>query len=660
MTTSLAPTASDTGTTTVRFPDPSVAVIATGFELDRAGRRLTVALLPDLASVLSAEPVTAAAARVRGLSMVDGLIHAVSADRTSIDVIDCMGGQRRFGCALLVDGAGLALAPDGTLLVADTGADRVDGFDPATTRLVARWAVPAPQDLLVDGDDVLVVAADGVRRLQLDGSSPLVHAVEGGRSLARLGPTLLIGTTDGVTAFDPTGAEPPESIVTMVEASLGGLAGPFLVRTVDDRLALSAPTSATVVVTASTSESMLQLGDLGRVPATVLGLIADPDHRVWAADADTVAIVTRVTPTDRATATVGPIPLALDPAADHRARVRVRGGLTAADVDLTVRFVDVGGNATGDPDPGSPGRADRLIGVPPTAAAVKLDLRIETTGTAPAWVDLIELRLDQPGLIDLLPEIYRTEGRPDDFLDPFLRLLSAGFDEVVELLGELPDQFDPTTAVDDLDGRRWLDYLSTWVDADLSETWLPELRRQEVAEAFAWHARRGTAAALTRRIRHEHGIEVSIDEPAQRASVWILGDEHSELGFTTMTTAAPAEGSILERTVELDRSHLIGQNDRGAPLFGDLAHRFRVLIPPWADRPGVRQRVATTVAREAPAHTHAHVCVEPATVVGHDAVIGLTTFVGPSDPDEPTSTEPCEPPSSDDIRSERPDVRGRP
>ena len=209
-------------------------------------------------------------------------------------------------------------------------------------------------------------------------------------------------------------------------------------------------------------------------------------------------------------------------------------------------------------------------------------------------------------------------------------------DDVIDTLLALPTQIDPATAIDDVDGDRWLDWLSGWVDVHLDEDMPADRRRALVAGAFARHARRGTADSLRELIALELDLDdVEIAQPGDVASVWVLGAESAELGMRTMTAAAPPTGSIVDSTAA-GRSHLIGPSEYGSPLFGDLAHRFDVLVhAAWIRCEDDRNRLAALIERERPAHTSAHLCViEPGISVGIQARVGVDAVVGVNGPQD--------------------------
>ena len=381
------------------------------------------------------------------------------------------------------------------------------------------------------------------------------------------------------------------------------------------------------------AESILGVVHPSEGAAAPSGVTVDDDGVLWATDGSTATVSVRSEPVALGRGRVGPIPLALDPEDRHWLRILATGRIGPTELAVTPTFTPrhwVAGAARD----GAAEAHDKRVEVPPRTDGVVLDIELRRAPTADGpnpFLERLELRIDEPGLIELLPAVYRSEGRPQAFLDPFLRLAQSSVDEIIDRLTDLPTQFDPMTAKD-ADDERWLDWLAGWVDARLDETWTTDTRRAAVGTAFARHAVAGTAAALVEEIKAELGIDrVDIVEPGDVASVWVLGDSGSELGTSTMTAAAPAVGSVTGVTAAVDGSHLIGPGDYGAPLFGDLAHCFVVRVH-QADvaRPEQRQRLEALIEREKPVLTRAHVCaVEPGISLGLQGSIGVDTVIGP-------------------------------
>jgi hypothetical protein len=129
-------------------------------------------------------------------------------------------------------------------------------------------------------------------------------------------------------------------------------------------------------------------------------------------------------------------------------------------------------------------------------------------------------------------------------------------------------------------------------------------------------------------------VEARIEEPPLQTSLWSLG-EISTLGLSTMLAPAHAQGAVLGSTATLDQSHLIDEDDYGAPLFADVAFRFCVQVyRAELTRPGTLEQVRAVIEREKPAYTDYHLCViEPRMRVGFQARLGIDTIIGGKPPD---------------------------
>jgi hypothetical protein len=104
-----------------------------------------------------------------------------------------------------------------------------------------------------------------------------------------------------------------------------------------------------------------------------------------------------------------------------------------------------------------------------------------------------------------------------------------------------------------------------------------------------------------------------------------------------MLAPAHAQGAVVGSTATLDASHLISNEEFGAPLFEDVANQFSVQIyRGQLSCPETLAEVRAVIEREKPAHTTYHLCiVEPSMRVGFQARLGIDTIVaGPPMPME--------------------------
>ena len=262
----------------------------------------------------------------------------------------------------------------------------------------------------------------------------------------------------------------------------------------------------------------------------------------------------------------------------------------------------------------------------------------EGDGLASPRVAQIRVDADHDTYSRYLPPLYVRDPEEKKILDAFLALFESQYVDVERAIAELPRLFDPATAP-----PLWLDGLAGWLAVPLDEAWSEAKKRRAIARAFESHCWRGTARGLEDALEFELGVRAVVEEPIVHREWWALAradaastawDDTSVLGLTTMLTTGAPEGAVLGTTATLDHSRIITDAEFGAPLFDEVAHRFRVqLYHPAADDPRVLEQAHAVIEREKPAHTIYQVCpVEPAMRVGYQSIVGVDTVVGGGPP----------------------------
>ncbi len=252
-----------------------------------------------------------------------------------------------------------------------------------------------------------------------------------------------------------------------------------------------------------------------------------------------------------------------------------------------------------------------------------LGLMLAGNGQATPRLSQIQLQFDHKSYLPFLPGIFSENKESRAFMLPLLSLFESVFEEHESQIANLAALFDPWAAP-----AEFLDWLAGWLAEDIKEEWSVERQRQLIAEAFATYAQRGTVAGLRRRLQLFADVQAHILEPVLHTHLWSLG-ETSTLGFDTMLASAQPQGAVLGSTATLDQSHIITNDEYGAPLFEEVAHQFVVQV--YRGQVSTPERVAVlrqVIEREKPAHTAYHLCfIKPAMRVGFQARVGIDTVV---------------------------------
>lgn len=258
-------------------------------------------------------------------------------------------------------------------------------------------------------------------------------------------------------------------------------------------------------------------------------------------------------------------------------------------------------------------------------------------GNGTPLLQQMRVEYDHPSWLRFLPGLYALKSptpESPDFIAWMLAFMQSRMEDEARLIDELPILFDPAAAPATGAPDAWLDWLAGWLALSLAENWPEEKKRAALEKIFGLYRRRGTVEGLLEFIELYTGAKGRIIEPAQTASLWMLG-QNSRLGFTTMLVPAEAQGAVLGTTAELDASHLTGAESYGAPLFEDLADEFVVQVyGAQVKSPQSLALLRQIIEQEKPAHTR--VClqvIEAKMRVGGQASLGVDAIVGTSAPE---------------------------
>jgi phage tail-like protein len=576
---------------------------------------------------------------------------------------------------------GLLVGSRNLLYVADSGNHRVQVFDLGRLQLQGIWGPeepyqpPAPSagvggfdrpwDLAADSQDHIYVTDFGNRRVQkfrADGqvipefwgtmeaeankpaepSTIAITLIKGEERLLvvdRAGPRLLVFHLDGT--FDEKATKRWEKVPNFV-------AMPGNVVAHQGRLYVGDEASGQLMIF---DEMGTFVGVARDVHQPIAGLAFDCQGRLLLHAGDGAGVVRFWLASAHVacgTFLAGPFEVAGEPTTWHRLKAKLtplEDGCHVQFFSLTSDTLD--GSAGQKPEhpqtctstqPGqwlpAPADADDFLILNPPGRYLWLAGLLQGDGNCSPRLEQVRVTYDHETWTQHLPAVYMRDPDHRPHLFRALSLFESFLDDASGSIDNLPHLFDPWAAPNENAPESWLDWLAGWLAFDLEETWSESQRRQALAMAFDLYGRRGTVEALRQMIKLYTGVTAHIMEPNRSASLWSLG-EISVLGANTMLAPAHAQGAVVGTTATLDQSHLIEDEDYGAPLFEDVAHRFCVQIyaAEMEDEADAR-RVSQVIEREKPAHTQTHLClIEARLQVGFQARIGVDTIVGGPAPD---------------------------
>ena len=270
-------------------------------------------------------------------------------------------------------------------------------------------------------------------------------------------------------------------------------------------------------------------------------------------------------------------------------------------------------------------------------------------GTASPRLRQLRVEFDYPNYLPNLPAVYRNNADCQEFLLRLLSLFESFFSGIEHEINSLDALFDPAAAP-----RQFLAWLAGCMGFNLDENWSEKTQREVIERIFALSGKRGTAAGLRECLQLFAGVDAVIEEPLVNAAWWSLpiadtccaecaahadnasvnweDTRNSVLGWTTMLAPAQPQGAVVGTTAVLDQSHLITDDDFGAPLFTDVAYQFSVEVyRSQVMGGGVLDKVRAIVEQEKPAHTAYQVCIiDPSFRIGLQSRLGIDTVVAGS------------------------------
>jgi phage tail-like protein len=277
---------------------------------------------------------------------------------------------------------------------------------------------------------------------------------------------------------------------------------------------------------------------------------------------------------------------------------------------------------------------------------------LSSEGLSTPALEQLRIDFDHQSYVEFLPTIYRAgmqipergaaadqdaidrrAARTRQFLTRFLSLFQSEYADLENVIARLASLFDAAAVP-----LEFLDWLASWLALELDPSRTEEERRNLLADAFVLYAKRGTVEGLSLALQRFAHVDAQIQEPLQQVSWWALPANESSppldaatsvLGFTTMLAPSEPQGAVVGTTAILDASHLIRQEEYGAPLFSEFAHQFSVRLYRGATYSEQKvSQLRALIEREKPAHVLYDLCVvEPQMRVGFQAQLGIDTVV---------------------------------
>jgi phage tail-like protein len=267
-------------------------------------------------------------------------------------------------------------------------------------------------------------------------------------------------------------------------------------------------------------------------------------------------------------------------------------------------------------------------------------------------LEALRLQYPRESYLEYLPPLYSADEPTRNFLDRFLSVFQAEWDELDRRVEESDAFLDPKAVPEGVA----MNYLASWVGLELEGTWNGRQNRQLLQAVPKIFPRRGTLQALSDYIGvYLANISGLTPEEIAATSFPAIVEGFrertcqmlSQNSTGTLGESKPLWGPGVVRRLQLGgfsragEVELVSTGDPERDLFHHYAHRFRVYAPAaWVRTAEQEQLLRRAIEAEMPAHVKYELClVDAGFRVDIQSTVGLDTIIG----DPPAFRLSCEP-----------------
>lgn len=192
-------------------------------------------------------------------------------------------------------------------------------------------------------------------------------------------------------------------------------------------------------------------------------------------------------------------------------------------------------------------------------------------GLSSPSINSVRVYFQRDSYLRYLPATYQEDARGKDFLERFLSLYESMSLEIDEKISNILQYFDA-----DVQGKEFLDWLSSWLDIMIDENWPQSKQRTLLKESFALYKYRGTQKTLRRVIEIFTDSNVAIIEHWNLHPPMIL-NQAAIVGINSFVGSKRTQRLIIEETSRIGEFTLDEQKDSPEAPFAKHAYDFTIL-----------------------------------------------------------------------------------
>ncbi|HEX3151499.1 MAG TPA: phage tail protein [Gemmataceae bacterium] len=258
---------------------------------------------------------------------------------------------------------------------------------------------------------------------------------------------------------------------------------------------------------------------------------------------------------------------------------------------------------------------------------LRLRFTFTSNGESTPRISAIKVFFPRQSYLQYLPAVFQQDDESRDFLDRFLSIFQATFDDFDSRIDSMWRLFDPDSVP-----AKYFDWLAAWLQLPTDPTWPMAKKRAMLKKAAADYRQRGTVAGILQAIKDYAGVGdgVALVEHF-RLRNWPLLPIGAQLGGDARLWSRQFYQRLQVATFsQVGAFRLTDRPEPAAEASDWGANEFSVFFPadPY-DAQGASAKVSAVVEREKPAHAQAnYVPVLPRFRVGVQATVGVDTSIG--------------------------------
>jgi phage tail-like protein len=252
--------------------------------------------------------------------------------------------------------------------------------------------------------------------------------------------------------------------------------------------------------------------------------------------------------------------------------------------------------------------APEMLFQSPPGRYLWLRVDFNSTGEVTPLIRSMLLYAPRQSSLQFLPPVFQEDEVSADFLD---RLLSY-FDTILNEIESQIEQFTGYLDPDGVPGGPFLEWLGSWFDISFLAEWTEAKRRELLRQAILLYRQRGTVPGMQAILRLHAGLQ-----PPQPIII-----EHFRL--------RDYPERRLTETLDLPNNSLYLAGMRLDPSADELAHHFTIIVPSQAaPDEGKLATLHRLIQAQKPVHTRYQLWVAaPGVRIGCQSSIGIDTLIG--------------------------------